>query len=685
MLVSNNNLLNILLPNNNKVLNDALKDADVKTLNNLKSGDTTVSNILKNLFNDLKTCNKTNSTIENILKNTSLFKDLGSFTQSITTLLNQLNKDSNLAKYKPLLQNFLKDITTLDDNSLKDMINKSGVFLESKALEQLTKGTNLPKSIETLLLQIKNILKDIPNIEAKKIETLVDKILQNSSNKTLTLNNESVKSQLNQAPNSQDIKSLLSMLQNLTKSVGDKQLSNLTLLTNSLKNLSDQAQLIESKISNQVEGKSSINQNNIESVKQNILTNTKETLTQLKTELLAYKNTTNIPTLLKQIDSLLQSSNLFTKNETMIEPKNLINQLINLNEIKTASNQNHNIANIINNLKNQVETISLLENKLLQNQNIQVEKTQLNQEINQTLNSLKNELTNIKNIDTKLINQIIDKLLNLQNIFNKLEIPLDLKKFQQNISNQNSLSTSFQSNFSSNVNTLILSLKELISNLGTNQQNSFTLQQNIIKIVEKLENSLNSFMQLNTNSINKEEKQNQNPLQNDMKTLLLQIQEELSSKTDSKSLDTIKQIDKMITQVEYFQLLSITTNSNSVYIPFIWDMLDEGSISMKKLDEEKFYCEINLSLKEFGQTQLMLALYDKNKLDLTIYASKESFKQTIRKNFLKLKQALNSVDLIPVNIKIIDLKKEEEAQKTQSNNIYNNQTSNLGLGLDIRV
>ncbi len=685
MLVSNNNLLNILLPNNNKVLNDALKDADVKTLNNLKSGDTTVSNILKNLFNDLKTGNKTNSTIENILKNTSLFKDLGSFTQSITTLLNQLNKDSNLAKYKPLLQNFLKDITTLDDNSLKDMINKSGVFLESKALEQLTKGTNLPKSIETLLLQIKNILKDIPNIEAKKIETLVDKILQNSSNKTLTLNNESVKSQLNQAPNSQDIKSLLSMLQNLTKSVGDKQLSNLTLLTNSLKNLSDQAQLIESKISNQVEGKSSINQNNIESVKQNILTNTKETLTQLKTELLAYKNTTNIPTLLKQIDSLLQSSNLFTKNETMIEPKNLINQLINLNEIKTASNQNHNIANIINNLKNQVETISLLENKLLQNQNIQVEKTQLNQEINQTLNSLKNELTSIKNIDTKLINQIIDKLLNLQNIFNKLEIPLDLKKFQQNISNQNSLSTSFQSNFSSNVNTLILSLKELISNLGTNQQNSFTLQQNIIKIVEKLENSLNSFMQLNTNSINKEEKQNQNPLQNDMKTLLLQIQEELSSKTDSKSLDTIKQIDKMITQVEYFQLLSITTNSNSVYIPFIWDMLDEGSISMKKLDEEKFYCEINLSLKEFGQTQLMLALYDKNKLDLTIYASKESFKQTIRKNFLKLKQALNSVDLIPVNIKIIDLKKEEEAQKTQSNNIYNNQTSNLGLGLDIRV
>ena len=84
-------------------------------------------------------------------------------------------------------------------------------------------------------------------------------------------------------------------------------------------------------------------------------------------------------------------------------------------------------------------------------------------------------------------------------------------------------------------------------------------------------------------------------------------------------------------------------------------MLENGSISMKKMNEEKFFCEINLTLKEFGQTQLLLALYDKNKLDLTIYASKDSFKQSIRENSIKLKQALNSVDLIPVNINIIDL------------------------------
>ncbi len=66
------------------------------------------------------------------------------------------------------MQNFLKDISTLDDKSLKDLISKSGVFLESKALEQATKGTSFPKNLETILIQIKTILKDIPNLEAKK-------------------------------------------------------------------------------------------------------------------------------------------------------------------------------------------------------------------------------------------------------------------------------------------------------------------------------------------------------------------------------------------------------------------------------------------------------------------------------------------------------------------------------------
>lgn len=68
MIVSSNNLLKILLPNDNKVLKDALKQADIKTLANIKSGDISVGDILKDLFTQAKTGTKTNASIENLLK-----------------------------------------------------------------------------------------------------------------------------------------------------------------------------------------------------------------------------------------------------------------------------------------------------------------------------------------------------------------------------------------------------------------------------------------------------------------------------------------------------------------------------------------------------------------------------------------------------------------------------------------
>ena len=691
MLVSSNNLLNILLPNDNKVLKDVLKNADTQTLENFKQGSTSVKDILNNLFVDLKSGDKNNTNIENILKNSSMFKELGSFTKSLTTLLNQIESDSNLTKYKPILQNFLKDIASLDDQSLKELISKSGVFLESKTLEQIKGTTNLPKELENILNQIKTAVKDIQTLDSKEVETLIDKILLNNSKQATNSVLNQNQSLNTQTQTSNDLKTLITQLQNISNNLVDKQLMNLTTLTDSLKNISNQAQLVESKINNTPQNNNQIQQSNIGQniqldnklleTKQSINIKTIDTLTQLKSELLTNQNIPNSQNIVKQIDNILQSNDVFSKNSALIEPKNLISQLTNLTEVKIASNQNPNIASLVSNLTNQSENISTLESKVFQNQNIINEKLELTKDIQQTLNSFKNEILSIKNIDTKLINQIIDKLLNLQNIFTKIELPLDMKNMQQTILNNPSFLSSFESNFSSNINNLILSLKENIINLSSNQ-NNLNLQQNIIKGLEKLENIINSIIQ-NPNIL-ADKQLPSNSIQNDMKAVLLQMQNELVSKTDVGSQETIKQLEKMVTQVEYHQLLSLVSNSNNVYIPFIWDMLDDGSISMKKGDEEKFYCEINLSLKEFGQTQLLLALYDKNRLDLTIYASKDSFKKSIRENFIKLKQALNAVDLIPVNINIIDLKKEENNQEVEQKNAYK-QNSNIGFGLDIRA
>ena len=78
MIVSNNTLLNILLPNDNKVLKDVLKEADTKSLEQMiKNNSTSVNDVLKELFDNIKNGTKSNTTIENILKNSNIFKDLG--------------------------------------------------------------------------------------------------------------------------------------------------------------------------------------------------------------------------------------------------------------------------------------------------------------------------------------------------------------------------------------------------------------------------------------------------------------------------------------------------------------------------------------------------------------------------------------------------------------------------------
>lgn len=681
MLVSNNNLLNILLPNDNKVLKEALKDADSKTLQDMvKNKSTSVNDILKNLFNDIKNGTKSNSNIENILKNPNLFKDLGSFSKSLVTVLNQLDSQSNLQKFKPALESFFKDIKNLDEKTLKEQLGKSGVFLESKIANANIKEGSIPKNIEKLLNQIQNIIKNIDTPAAKQINELINKIVQEST----TPNNS------NPSKNIENVKNLVSLLQNISKNLQNPETKNLSNLTNELKSMVNQGSLIESKLEN-INIKQNINPQ-INTAKEQINTQTKELLTQIKNEVITNKDSASAKNILNQIDNLLKSNDLFTKNEKLIEPKNLLNNLLNSNEIKQASTQSPNISNLVLNLKNISESISNLESKTQNFVNITNEKNSVTTQLKENLANLKSELQNLTKIDSKSSLQIISKLENIQNIFTKIEAPITNQL--QNMQNTN-LSNNFSNNFANNLNTLILSLKENITNLSTTANNptsgnNASIQNQIMNIVDKIETSVKEAIQTYTNNqglnplANKNES---NPLSNDMKTVLLQMQEELANKVDAKSQEMFKQVDKMLMQIDYHQLLSLSSNSNYVYVPFFWDMLEDGSIEMKKTDEDKFYCQINLNLKDYGKVDLMLSLYDKNKLDLTIHAQREHFKLDLSKNIQKLKQALNNVDLIPINIKILDLKEDEEKtieeKKVQTyTNPYDN---NSGTNVDIRV
>ncbi|MFY9072335.1 flagellar hook-length control protein FliK [Aliarcobacter butzleri] len=563
MLVSNGSLLNILLPNNNKVLNDVLKEADSKNLEQMvknSTSSTSASTILKELFTSLKDGTKSNSTIENMIKNSTTFKELGNVSTNLSSLVDELSTDENLQKFKPVLENFLKDVKNIDANALKEQIKNSGIFLESK----LSQTPN--SKLENVLTQLQNLVKDINTPQAKQVNELIDKLLQNIKTQTNT-NTQITQNQTATNEFTNNLKTLTSSLQNLNNSLNPTQTQNLSNLTNQLKSLINEGTLVESKIENSTNlTDKTTNLANNTTLKDSINLQTKELLTQIKNDIIQNPNMLQNKNILPMIDNLLKMDNLFSKNDT-------------------------------------------------------------------------------------------------------------IQNFLANSNSSGNLST-FTSNFASNLSPLLTTLKESLETLNPNNTH---LQNHLTKLVDKVEHIIQDLATTPNGKIDTK-------VSEDMKTVLLQMQDELASKTDPKSLEVAKQVDKLLTQIDLHQLTSIVSNSNYVYLPFFWEMLEDGSIEMKQKDEEKFFCQINLTLKDFGKVDLMLGLYDKNKLDLTIYGQREHFKTAIRENMQQLKIALNNVDLIPVNVKLLDMKEDnkESSKPTQTYiNNYNNQ--DLSSGIDIRA
>ncbi|WP_419675525.1 flagellar hook-length control protein FliK [Aliarcobacter butzleri] len=563
MLVSNGSLLNILLPNNNKVLNDVLKEADSKNLEQMvksSTSSTSASTILKELFTSLKDGTKSNTTIENMLKNSATFKELGNVSTNLSSLVDELSTDENLQKFKPVLENFLKDVKNIDANALKEQIKNSGIFLESK----LSQTPN--SKLENVLTQLQNLVKDINTPQAKQVNELIDKLLQNIKTQTNT-NTQITQNQTATNEFTNNLKTLTSSLQNLNNSLNPTQTQNLSNLANQLKSLINEGTLVESKIENSTNlTDKTTNLANNSTLKDSINLQTKELLTQIKNDIIQNPNMIQNKNILPMIDNLLKMDNLFSKNDT-------------------------------------------------------------------------------------------------------------IQNFLANSNSSGNLST-FTSNFASNLSPLLTTLKESLETLNPNNTH---LQNHLTKLVDKVEHIIQDLTTTPNGKLDTK-------VSEDMKTVLLQMQDELASKTDPKSLEVAKQVDRLLTQIDLHQLTSLVSNSNYVYLPFFWEMLEDGSIEMKQKDEEKFFCQINLTLKDFGKVDLMLGLYDKNKLDLTIYAQREHFKTAIRENMQQLKIALNSVELIPVNVKLLDMKEDnkESSKPTQTYiNNYNNQ--DLSSGIDIRA
>jgi hypothetical protein len=273
----------------------------------------------------------------------------------------------------------------------------------------------------------------------------------------------------------------------------------------------------------------------------------------------------------------------------------------------------------------------------------------INKELTNSLKSeLKNDLLNyqssigdssIKDLSS-LIDEVFAKAKSRESLLNLLKQEIFLKSFNS---------------FSLDLKSLFESLKNSEEfKLFANKIDSFMLD---IKTIDS--NSLKEYLQssglLFESSISKEllDSKNLNILNlfiskdsiNDLKLQLLQLKSEMLLSGSDDIKDVLKSLDRVLTQIEYTQLLSYADNSLYFKLAAFWDDLEDGYMKFKSLNKERFYCEIELKLKEFNRVKLSIMLYEKDALSISLFCENRDLESLLKITQKELKNSIKSKGL----------------------------------------
>jgi len=378
--------------------------------------------------------------------------------------------------------------------------------------------------------------------------------------------------------------------------------------------------------------------------------NVKELLTDIK-QLLA-KESKLSASHVKSIDKILEAPKA---------DKGFINDIkMLILDIKQSKGINKPVVQIVAKLEELVQKSTLVESKIQNNSKvIQKEILKVQEQIKQVLLELK-ELTQSSKKEPILepksgeIVKLVEQTLKIPDFFSrKLSNATISEKLQQVVN---------------------LIKSELVK---SDAKNSLNVE--VAKLTNKLETIIRE--QITTKQIVPNQKllidtPIKQELANDIKSTLLSMKQELSGQTLPVAREISLHVERLISQIEYFQLLSLSSNTQSSYLPFLWDGLEEGQVSLKKLKENRFFCEINLKLKEHGKIDLMLMLFEDVYLNISVFAEKKEFLDLVQENLPALKQGINKIGLIPSTVQ---LKKRE--LKDEIKNLSNF----LGTGLNIEA
>jgi len=166
-------------------------------------------------------------------------------------------------------------------------------------------------------------------------------------------------------------------------------------------------------------------------------------------------------------------------------------------------------------------------------------------------------------------------------------------------------------------------------------------------------------------------------LLSDMKGVLTKISDNLQASPQNK--EALEITNRLLTQIEYHQLVSYVSSSTHLYVPFSWDGLKGGSMMMKKSSDDNFHCQIDLDLEAYGKLNMMLVLSGEKYIDISIAVQKKELSAKITDRLTQLKQAFNEVGLITGNVKMLEYKDVS----TIKNDYFSGEKLQFGINITI--
>ncbi|MCD6433468.1 MAG: flagellar hook-length control protein FliK [Sulfurimonas sp.] len=183
--ISTNKQLDIILTNTNRALAEVVKNASPKELEVI-SQNKDLKSIMNSILKESGQSSQADKTLLELVKNNPTLKNLGNVSQTVKELLNTLKLDKNPLPIEKVLKNFLLDIKQLSESVLKQKLENSGIFLESRLKNVQNPQLKLKSALNSLLKNLEN--SKIFNAKSLTIEIknlLTTPILRNASNATL--------------------------------------------------------------------------------------------------------------------------------------------------------------------------------------------------------------------------------------------------------------------------------------------------------------------------------------------------------------------------------------------------------------------------------------------------------------------------------------------------------------------